>query len=300
MIQRVTQWANWTKATQLARWGAAEVPPLPIDVATAPDAGCTRVECTRERTAVLEASLESTRASLADAQQADRLKDTFLAMASHELRAPLQATLYWAELLRANPTPALASEAARHIIHNVHVQSRLIDDLLDISRFLTGQLHLEWRRTDPVEVVQKAAEVVRAEASGRGITIDVQRVPTPVVMTTDPVRLEQVAWNLISNAVHASADGATVQVRMQVTGDSFRLEVQDSGVGIEASDIAQIFETFHRSASTDRHGGLGLGLPITRSIVEQFAGRIAAFSDGPGCGALFTVELPLCGAPSAA
>jgi two-component system CheB/CheR fusion protein len=138
--------------------------------------------------------------------------------------------------------------------------------------------------------------VVQTEARLRRITIDVQRPASPVVMTTDPVRLEQVAWNLMSNAVHASADGAAIQVRMSATAEVFRLEVQDSGVGIEAKELSHIFETFHRSACAARHGGLGLGLPITRSIVHQFDGHIEAFSEGPGCGALFTVELPLRGA----
>jgi CheY-like chemotaxis protein len=211
----------------------------------------------------------------------------------------LQATLYWAELLRRQPTPELSAEAARHIIHNVQVQSRLIDDLLDISRILTGQLRLEWRRTDPVEVVRKAADAVCAEASARGITLDLQPPAQAVAMTSDPVRLEQVAWNLMSNAVHASPDGATIRVRMQTTDALFRLQVQDSGVGIAADQIGHIFDTFRQGASAARHGGLGLGLPITRSIVRQFDGRIQAHSDGPGRGAVFTVELPLCGAATA-
>jgi signal transduction histidine kinase len=294
MIRRVAHGANWTAAAQLVRGDATRASGLAAPEPPAQESSWLEARV-RERTAELEAATDTARAALADAEQADRLKDTFLAMASHELRTPLQATLYWAELLRGQPTPELAAEAARHIIHHVHVQSRLIDDLLDISRFLTGQLHLEWRRTDPVEVVDKAAEVVRAEAAVRGIHIDLQRPDKPVLMTTDPVRLEQVAWNLISNAVHASADRASIQVRMQATDEVFRLEVQDSGVGIQPQELENIFEVFHRSACAAQHGGLGLGLPITRSIVRQFGGRITAASEGAGHGALFTVELPLRG-----
>lgn len=253
-------------------------------------------ERVRQRTAELQAATETARSALVDAEQADRLKDTFLAMASHELRTPLQSTLYWADMLRRNNTPGHAAEAASHIIHNVHVQSRLIDDLLDISRILTGQLRLEWRLCDPVDVVEKAAEVVRAEAGVRGITLQLHRPAQQVSMSTDPVRLEQVAWNLMSNAVHASPDGAAIEVTMQTEPQVFRLVVQDSGVGIEPSQLVHIFETFHQGKQGKRQGGLGLGLPITRSIVRQFDGRIEAFSEGPGQGARFTVELPMRGA----
>lgn len=297
MIRRVSQWANLTTVTRLARWGATDAIDLPSEL----DAGerAALEDRVQQRTAELQTATEIARSALADAEQADRLKDTFLAMASHELRSPLQATLYWAEMLRRNPTPELTAEAARHIIDNVQVQSRLIDDLLDISRILTGQLSLEWRRADPVDVVQKAVDVVRIEASVRGIRIELECPSQPVSMTTDPVRLEQVAWNLMSNAVHASPDGATVHVRVGVKEDLFCLEVQDHGVGIPPDQIPQIFKTFRQGACAAPHGGLGLGLPITHSIVRQFDGHIEASSEGAGKGALFRVELPLQGAASA-
>lgn len=234
-------------------------------------------------------------AALAEAERIGHLKDTFLAMASHELRTPLQSTLYWAELLRhGGGNPALVADAAQHIIHNVKVQSRLIGDLLDISRILTGQLRLEFQPHDAVAVVRNAVEIVQAEALARGIQVVFQAPPAPVPLLTDACRLEQVAWNLISNAVHASHNGTAVQVSLAATHQRLQLQVRDHGVGITPHDLAHIFDTFHQGeARAVRHGGLGLGLTITRNIVQQLGGYILAESDGPGHGASFTVDLPL-------
>lgn len=234
-------------------------------------------------------------AALEEAERTSRLKDTFLAMASHELRTPLQSTLHWAELLRRDAAnPALVADAAQHIIHNVKLQSRLIADLLDISRILTGQLQLDYQNTDAVAAVRSAVEMVEAEAAQRGITVQLHAPPGPVMLLTDPCRLEQVAWNLISNAVHASAEGARVDVWLVPAGARVQLVVQDHGVGIAPHDLPHIFETFRQGeARAVRHGGLGLGLAIARNIVLQFGGHIGVSSDGPGHGACFTVDLPL-------
>jgi signal transduction histidine kinase len=287
-----------TQLTARVQMSPTATPPVPASQ-QAMDERRLLEQRVQQRTAELQAAHEMARSALQETEQANRLKDTFLAMASHELRTPLQSTLYWAEMLKRGHLPDHGQEAANHIIHNVSVQSRLIDDLLDISRILTGQLRLEWRSCDPVDVVQKATEVVRAEALVRGIRIELTRPAQTVRMTTDPVRLEQVAWNLISNAVHASPDGALIEVDLQVQDGLLRLVVQDNGVGITPEQMPQIFETFRQGASAARHGGLGLGLPITRSIVRQFDGQIEAFSEGAGRGARFTVELPLRGAAAA-
>lgn len=238
---------------------------------------------------------EVSRHALEEAERTSRLKDTFLAMASHELRTPLQSTLHWAELLRRDGSnPALVADAAQHIIHNVKVQSRLIADLLDMSRILTGQLQLDYLPTDAVAAVRSAVDMVQAEAAQRGITVELHAPEGPVHLLTDPCRLEQVAWNLISNAVHASPEGARVHVSLGSDAQRMRLVVQDQGVGITPHDLPHIFDTFRQGeARAVRHGGLGLGLSIARNIVLQFGGHIAASSDGPGQGACFTVDLPL-------
>jgi CheY-like chemotaxis protein len=234
-------------------------------------------------------------AALAEAERANRLKDTFLAMVSHELRTPLQSTLYWAELLRRDGAgPGLVAEAAQHIIHNVSVQSRLIEDLLDLSRILTGQLRLELQPADGGAVVRRAVEMVQTQAAARGVTVVFDAPAGPLLLMTDPCRLEQVAWNLISNAAQASCEGARVEVSVRSEGPGLRLCVTDHGVGIAPQDLPHLFEAFRQgSARTSRHGGLGLGLAITRNIVRQFGGDIVAASDGPGLGARFTVTLPL-------
>jgi signal transduction histidine kinase len=238
---------------------------------------------------------EDSRNALEEAERASRLKDTFLAMTSHELRTPLQSTLHWAELLRRDGSnPALVADAARHIIHNVKVQSRLIADLLDMSRILTGQLQLDYLPTDAVAAVRSAVDMVQAEAVQRSITVELHAPEGPVHLLTDPCRLEQVAWNLISNAVHASAEGGRVRVSLGADDQRMRLVVQDQGVGIAPHDLPHIFDHFRQGeARAVRHGGLGLGLSIARNIVLQFGGHIGASSDGLGQGACFTVDIPL-------
>lgn len=237
---------------------------------------------------------KTTCAILEEAERASHIRDTFLAMAAHELRTPLQSTLYWAQLLRrTDASPVLVADAAQHIIHNVLVQSRLIGDLLDISRILTGQLRMEWQPNDAVALVRHAVELVQTEAEVRGIRIELHVPDQPVPLLTDACRLEQVVWNLVSNAVHASRDGTRVDVSLMATDQRVQLVVQDQGVGIAPHDLARLFDAFHQGeARAAQHGGLGLGLTITRSIVQQLGGQVAAHSDGVGQGARFSVDLP--------
>jgi len=248
-----------------------------------------------ERTEQLSRATAQAQAAHAAAEEANKLKDRFLAKVSHELRTPLQSTLTWAQVLKQSVRdPAQASQAADRVMHNARSQARLIDDLLDLSRVLSGKLRLEVHEVDGARVIEKAAEVVRSATLSRGVSIDVSSDGKPVVMQTDPVRLEQVIWNLINNAVQASPEGGRVQVDYAATHGRLRVEVKDWGRGIDAADLPLIFEPFRQGpGSQNSHRGLGLGLAITRSVVHLFGGELQAHSDGRGRGASFVVELPL-------
>lgn len=248
-----------------------------------------------ERTEELARATAAAESAHAAAEAANRLKDQFLAKVSHELRTPLQSTLSWAQLLKnAAADPARATQSADRIMHNVRTQARLIDDLLDISRILSGKLSLEPQPVDAAQVVRKAAEVVRTASAARGVQVELVGDDAGPVLQADPVRLEQVVWNLINNAVQASADGGRVRVSHRVVGAELLVEVRDWGVGIDAAALPHIFEPFHQVMHGERsHRGLGLGLAITRSIVDLSGGRLQAHSDGPGRGATFTLALPI-------
>jgi CheY-like chemotaxis protein/anti-sigma regulatory factor (Ser/Thr protein kinase) len=192
--------------------------------------------------------------------------------------------------------PAIAHQAAERIKHNVRAQARLIDDLLDISRILSGKLTLSPTRTDAFEVIRKAADVVRSAAVSRSVAIELDVEEGAADGVLDPVRLEQVVWNLINNAVQASPDGGRVRVRARRAGSDLHVEVQDWGHGIDPVDLPHIFEPFRQGASTGTsHRGLGLGLAITKSIVDLAGGTMHAQSAGVGQGATFTLTIPLSG-----
>jgi signal transduction histidine kinase len=248
----------------------------------------------RERTQQLAIASAAAQAASVSAEDANRQKDRFLAKVSHELRTPLQSTLTWANVLSLSADdPQRAAIAAQRIVHNVSVQARLIDDLLDISRILSGKLQLEWQRADPAQVVGHAVEVVRDVARRRAIEIDWSSRSSAGTIVTDPARLEQVAWNLLSNAVQASEPGTRVRAALEADAGGVRLEVQDQGCGIAAGELPLIFEPFlQRGLESNRHRGLGLGLAIVHNIVTLFGGDIRVHSDGPGRGALFVVRLP--------
>lgn len=249
----------------------------------------------RERTEALARATAAAEAAHAGAEEANRLKDRFLAKVSHELRTPLQSTLTWAQVLQLSALdPARATQAADRIMHNVRTQARLIDDLLDISRILSGKLSLDLQQADAVQVIDKAAEVVRAAAQAQQISIEVTGNAAAAPLHTDPVRLEQVVWNLINNAVQATPDGGRVAVRYGVGAQMLHIDVEDWGRGIDPADMPFLFEPFRQSANAQTyHRGLGLGLAITRSIVELLGGDIRAHSEGPGRGATFRVRLPI-------
>ena len=229
-----------------------------------------------------------------EASVANRAKDEFLATVSHELRTPLQAILGWATMMRRGSTrdPEQAIEA---IVRNATLQARLIEDILDVSRIISGKLRLSIARVHLASVIRAAIDAVRPAAAARRIEL-VERVPDTLgELDADPDRLQQVVWNLASNAVKFTPEGGRVEIVAQRSDDAATITVTDTGTGIPREHLHVIFERFRQvdSSSTRTHGGLGLGLAIVRYLVEAHGGSVLAASDGPGCGATFTVTLPV-------
>ncbi len=254
-----------------------------------------------ERTVELEQARATAELLRARADEANQMKDTFLAKVSHELRTPLQATLSWSTLLTMQSgANEIAAQAAERIAANTRTQAKLIDDLLDVSRILSGKLKLDLRGVKVGDIVRRAHDVVAPIADKGQIKVVLHTPCDDVDIITDPDRLAQVVWNLATNAIHASKPADEVVIASTCSEDTLRVTVTDTGVGIPAEDLRVIFEPF-RQGSTDavKHRGLGLGLAISYSIVALLGGRIYAKSDGPGRGATFVVEVPLnSGAPS--
>ena len=236
-----------------------------------------------ERTAALERE-----------RDANRLKDEFLATLSHELRTPLNAVLGWTRVLRsAQLEPAAEARALESIERNARAQARLIEDLLEVSRIVTGKLRLQIRPADLAAIVTAAVEIVQPAAAAKRLRLVVDIAERPAMTAGDPDRLQQVIWNLLSNAVKFTpADG---EVRVGLRRDSgYRITIEDSGPGIDPRFLPHVFEAFRQAdgSASREHGGLGLGLAIARQIVELHGGTIAARSEGKDRGATFEVLLP--------
>jgi signal transduction histidine kinase/CheY-like chemotaxis protein len=229
-------------------------------------------------------------------REANRLKDEFLATLSHELRTPLNAILGWTRLLRTSAVPPTAIDAAlEKIERNAQVQSRLVEDLLEVSRITTGKLRLDIRAVDLIAIAATAIDSIRPTAEARGVAIDRHFEAAPLSTTGDPDRLQQVVWNLMSNAVKFTPPGGTVTVTLRRDGTADELAVSDTGIGIDPPFLPDVFDTFRQAdASTTRaYGGLGLGLSIVRHIVELHGGDVRAESEGKDKGARFIVRLPV-------
>ncbi len=231
-----------------------------------------------------------------EAQEASRLKDEFLATVSHELRTPLTAILGWAHMLRTgqhNDDSVL--KGLETIERNARAQSQLIDDLLDVSRIITGKLRIDVRPVDPNSFIESAIESVRPAAEAKGVRV--QRVMDTGVVTVsgDPVRLQQVIWNLVSNAIKFTPKGGRVQVRLERVNSHIEIAVSDTGLGISSEFLPYVFDRFRQAdqRTTRQHGGLGLGLAIVRHLVELHGGTVRAESPGAGQGSTFTVLLPV-------
>jgi PAS domain S-box-containing protein len=242
-----------------------------------------------------EQLLEREKALRARAEEANRLKDEFLATVSHELRTPLTAIIGWSHMLEQTP---LDEETARHAVtvirRNAEQQRQIVEDILDVSRVVTGQLRIETERVELAPVVQAAIDAVRPAAESKGIRLRAAFDPWAVV-AGDPHRLQQIAWNLLSNAVKFTPAGGEVRVAAERLLTHVRIEVSDTGQGIAPEFLPYVFDRFRQadSSTTRRHGGLGLGLAIVRHLVELHGGTVQAYSAGEGQGATFTVHLPL-------
>src|SRR5438132_2349640 len=224
-------------------------------------------------------------------READKAKDQFLAIVSHELRTPLTAMLGWARLLRTGtPDAARAARGVEVIERNTKLLAQLIEDLLDVSRIVTGKLRLERRPVDPVAVVESAIEAVQGMADAKDIELEAVLDPDAGPVLADPDRLQQVVWNLLSNAIKFSPAHGLVGIRLEHPSPVARLTVSDTGPGIKPELLPHVFERFRQGERAS--GGLGLGLAIVRHIVDLHGGVVRAQSAGNGQGATFTVELP--------
>lgn len=250
--------------------------------------------------AELRQAKETADAARAEAERANRMKDEFLATLSHELRTPLNAMLGWARLLRSdNLDTETQLEAVEAIERNAMAQSQLIEDLLDVSRIISGKLHLNVRPVDLPAVIAAAIDTVRHAADAKQILLERRIAPSSRVVLGDATRLQQVVWNLLANAIKFTPHAGRVTIRLDWTDTHAQITVSDTGKGISPEFLPHVFERFSQAdaSSTRVHGGLGLGLAIVRHIVEAHGGAIDAHSAGEGQGATFTVQLPLAAIP---
>jgi signal transduction histidine kinase/ActR/RegA family two-component response regulator len=231
-----------------------------------------------------------------EAEAANRIKDEFLATLSHELRTPLTSLLGWSSVLReASQDEKVLTQGLEAIDRNARVQAQLIDDLLDVSRIVSGKLNLDVRPLDISSVARAAISVVRPAADAKGITLEYSAQPGLGAISADSARMQQIIWNLLSNAVKFTPHGGKILVRIDQDGPNARLMVRDTGLGIDSKFLPRVFDRFRQadSSTTRSYGGLGLGLAIVRHLVELHGGTVLAESEGPGKGATFSASFPL-------
>ena len=257
------------------------------------------------REAALQAQIEersrllsSENVARREAERANRLKDEFLATISHELRNPLNAILGWAHMMRLGKlNEANMERAVETIYRNAKSQSQLVADLLDVSRIISGKLRLDLRMVDLIHIVNAAIDSIRPTADAKGIRLQTIMDPAAGPISGDADRLQQIVWNLLTNAVKFTPKGGRIQVRVQRINSHVEIVVSDSGVGISKEFLPYVFDRFRQAdASTTRmHGGLGLGLSIVRQLVDLHGGSVNVQSEGEGKGAIFTIMLPFVG-----
>jgi PAS domain S-box-containing protein len=234
-------------------------------------------------------------------EEANRVKDAFLATVSHELRTPLTSVLGYASMLRSRTlSPERQARAIEVIDRNTRLQAQLIEDLLDISRIVSGKVRLDVKAVHPADAIDAAMDSVRPSADARGVRVTVVLDPAAGPIMGDSDRLQQIAWNLFTNAIKFTPRDGRVSAHLSRVNSHVELTVTDTGAGIDAEFLPHVFERFRQadSTSTRKHGGLGLGLAIVKHLVELHGGTIEAFSEGLGKGSSFTVKLPLAGARS--
>src|SRR5215216_180185 len=224
--------------------------------------------------------------------EANRAKDVFLATLSHELRTPLTPVVGWIKLLRSGTLDEKSvAQALDAIERNAWLQSRLIDDLLDTSRIATGKLHFEPKPTDLNVAVKAAVDTVRTLAAARNLELSVSLHPASLIVLGEPVRLQQIAWNIVSNAIKFTDPGGKVTIATRLHDEQAVLEVIDTGVGIDPAFLPHVFDRFRQAdgSTSRRHGGLGLGLAIADALAKMHGGRLEAQSGGAGRGSRFTL-----------
>lgn len=237
---------------------------------------------------------KAAQASARSAEEASRVKDEFLATVSHELRTPLNAILGWAAMLRHKAVDPSIAKPVEVIYRNAQAQAKIIEDILDVSRIITGKLRIEPKPTDLVAIARDTIEVVRPSADAKRLKIEFETEAEVCLIVADGERIQQVAWNLLSNAIKFTDTGC-IKVAVRQESSRFTLTVSDTGKGIPPEFMPFVFDRFRQADSsiTRRMGGLGLGLALVRHIVELHGGRVAVTSDGPGKGATFKVTLPV-------
>jgi signal transduction histidine kinase len=244
-----------------------------------------------------EELLAKEQAARREAEVANRLRDEFMATVSHELRTPLNSILGWARLLKnGHLDPRQSSKALRTIVKNAESQNRLIEDLLDVARMISGKLELDIENVPVSEFVSHSIETLRPEAVKRHIALelDIQSGVGEKIIAGDRVRLEQIVGNLLTNAIKFSRDGGAVNVGVQSDNGDVEIVVTDHGAGISPDFLPLVFERFRQdSATVKQSGGLGLGLAVVRNLTEMHGGTVSAYSDGEQKGATFTVRLPV-------
>lgn len=230
------------------------------------------------------------------AEAANHSKDQFLAMVSHELRTPLNAILGYSQLLaEGNDDPERTARMLRAIERNAKVQAHLIEDLLDVSRIVSGKLRLDVRPIDPIPVIENAIEAVRPAAEAKAIRLKSVLDPSAGLILGDPDRLQQVIWNLLSNAIKFTPEEGEVEIALELVSPHVQIRVSDTGTGIDPGFLPRLFERFTQADASGKgsRSGLGLGLAIVRHVVELHGGTVQAESPGEGKGSTFTVKLPV-------
>ena len=288
-------WTLWSAAYWAA--GGVKVITAVASVATAlilPPLVPKALELVRH--AKLREQLFREQAMRIEAEAANRAKDEFLATLSHELRTPLNAVYGWARLLRTGGMDAAATMRGLETIErNAHAQVRLIDDLLDVSRIITGKMRLDMRDVVLHDIARAAADSLRPAAEAKQVTLEERFGPLPETITGDPDRLQQVVWNLVANAVKFTPRGGRVVIGLRHDDTIVELSVSDTGQGIAPELLPFVFDRFRQGETgmTRRHGGLGIGLALVQQLAEMHGGAVRAESTGPGHGATFVVTLPI-------
>jgi len=292
LLAVLTAWRGGWGASSALRIGDAWTLAMFVLSATLIMVIAARLRSAEQRRSVL---LALERQAREEAERAGRMKDEFLATLSHELRNPLSAIVGWAQVLHTQPLPPQVVRGLEVIERNARAQTRIIDDLLDMSRIAAGMTRLDLRSVDLQKIVDSAILPIQPAAHAKGIKIEKVADASLGLTSCDPDRLQQVISNLLTNAVKFTPQGGWIEVRVEQRHPHAEISVRDSGIGIEPAFLPFVFDRFRQadSPSTRQHTGLGLGLSICKQLVELHGGTIRASSEGNGKGATFTVRLPL-------